>query len=428
MTRTVHTSRASQADRWRRCVAGGALVTIALAGCHALPGPPPQRQDRRPAAGTVPVERIQPPDPAAVWPPRAVWVVRQAYNSPEQIAAIMERSAQAGLNTVLFQVRGNATAYYRSRYEPWAEHFDFKDPGFDPLEVACREAHRRGLALHAWVNVMPAWRGRRPPADMKHLYHTHPYWFLHDQRGQRQALGDFYVSLNPCLPEVRTYLVNVMADIVARYPIDGLHLDYIRFPMESVPRGVDYPRDAATLRLYRAATGKSPDDDSAAWSRWRREQVTRLVAEIRQSVRRARPPVRLTAACIPDVDEARTRFFQDGPAWLRANLVDAVFVMNYTPDHDLFRRRHQLWRRSAPGRTVVPGLGVYMHDSPADSIAQLRLAEQWGHGFALFSYGALLERCAGGVSRIDALTPTLAAAAQRADTPSRRPRAVNLVP
>ena len=84
-----------------------------------------------------------------VWPPRAVWVPRQAYRSPQQIADLMQRIRDAGLNTVLFQVRRNGTAFYRSSIEPLAEEYTRGDPGFDPLTVACREAHRRGLAIHA---------------------------------------------------------------------------------------------------------------------------------------------------------------------------------------------------------------------------------------------------------------------------------------
>ena len=152
----------------------------------------------------------------------------------------MENCRQGGFNTVLFQVRGNGTAFYRSRIEPLTHEYKKGDPRFDPLEVACREAHRRGLALHAWVNVMPGWRGPRPPADRKQLYRARPEWFLKDQHGKRQPLdSDFYVSLNPCLPEVRDYLVKVFADIMRRYPVDGLHLDW-EFYAKNGEAGVCY--------------------------------------------------------------------------------------------------------------------------------------------------------------------------------------------
>ena len=153
----------------------------------------------------------------------------------------------------------NGTAWYDSRFEPWADELGGSDPGYDPLKLACEEAHRCGLELHAWVNVMPAWRGKTPPKNPDQLYNAHPEWFWYDQHGNRQALCSFYVSLNPCLPEVRKYLVDVFYDLVSRYDVDGLHMDYIRFPNEppATPKGsgLDYPYDAGTLALYRQDTG-----------------------------------------------------------------------------------------------------------------------------------------------------------------------------
>jgi len=345
----------------------------------------------------------RPPRPEDVWPPVAVWVPRHkstpadpVYKSPQEIAILMDNCKRAGFNTVLFQVRGNGTAFYRSSIEPFA--YEYKgDPGFDPLEVACREAHRRGMALHAWVNVMPAWRGERPPADRRQLYNARPEWFWYDQAGRRQPLiqrGEpWYVSLNPCLPEVRRYLVGVFEEIVRKYPIDGLHLDYIRFPSETSPKASDYPFDSRTLELYKKTTGKKPQQDRTGWKRWRTDQVTQLVRDIRQMVRRVRPRAKLTAACGADLNRYRNDFFQAGPYWLKGNLIDMVFVMNYTADVQLFRKRQEAWRRAAPGKLIAAGIGVYMHKHKSDrvTIEQIRLAKKWGGGMALFSSNYLFD-------------------------------------
>jgi len=355
-----------------------------------------------------PTRYVRSPDPATVWPPRAIWVVRQVYDSPEQIATLMENCRQAGFNTVLFQVRGNGTAFYRSKIEPWAEEYKNGDPGFDPLAVACHEAHCRGLALHAWVNVMPAWHGPSPPADQAQLYHTHPEWFLTDQHGRRQPLDSkFYVSLNPCLPEVREYLVKVFADLVRRYPIDGLHLDYIRFPLDKSPKANDYPHDRTTLKLYRSATGKRPGDDMGAWARWRTQQVTQLVSDIRQMVQRIRPGIRLSAACGPDLNKWGGRYHQDGSTWLRSGLVDCVFVMNYTPNISTFRQRQEAWFRAAPGKWIASGLGAFLHTNDGVTIEQLKLAERWGHGFSIFSSSSLFSEERRSRQRLDAIRPML---------------------
>lgn len=409
---------------WRRAagrrwllVMGGLAPVMALAGCTPESRGPgwgfSQGQSSRIEA---PEPEPAPPAPRTVWPPKAIWVVRHAWASPEQIAQLMERCQAAGFNTVLFQVRGNGTVFYRSRIEPLAEEYPRGDPGFDPLAVACREAHRRGMALHAWVNVMPAWKGTQPPrrrAEItqtphlrsglaymgqsraqeggqdarppEHLWYTHPEWFWYDRNGRRQPLGNWYVSLNPCLPEVRAYLTSLFEELVRNYPVDGLHLDYVRFPTDEGPRGVDYPHDARTLALYKSATGKTPAQDRAAWSRWRTAQVTQVVREIRAMTRRVRPELKLTAACWADIQAARRDYFQDGPAWVNAGLVDLVFVMNYTAKTSVYRQRQEAWRRAVAPRPVAAGVGAYMHRGQATTLEQVRAARAWGGGLAIFS-------------------------------------------
>jgi uncharacterized lipoprotein YddW (UPF0748 family) len=256
---------------------------------------------------------------------------------------------------------------------------------------------------------MPAWKGSQLPSNPRQVYNAHPEWFWYDQRGRRQPLGDFYVSLNPCLPAVRQYLVGIMREIVTRYPVDGLHLDYIRFPMDEVRKGTDYPYDRQTLSLYRQATGRTPQQSMAAWSQWRTQQVTQLVSEIRGMARQVRPTVLLTAACGPDLDDFRRSYFQDGPTWLRTGLVDAVFVMNYNNSMASFRRRQDAWRQAAGSRMLIPGIGEYLHTDDRTTIEQLKLARQWGKGFAIFSYASLFSGTARAQGRLNTIRPLIAA-------------------
>ena len=337
---------------------------------------------------------------------RAIWVTRWDYKTPHDIVAIMDNARSSGFNTVLFQVRGNGTVLYRSRIEPWASELGGRDPGFDPLDVACREAHRRGLALHAWANVVPGWRGKKPPTDRRQLYHAHADWFWRDATGRRQPLG-WYNSLNPCYPEVRQYIASVMREIVAGYPVDGLHMDYIRFPNEwnaSYPKGAsvpDYPRDPRTLAMFRRATGQTPESNPAAWNAWRTEQVTRLVRDIRTTVKRARPKVMLTAAVNPLPDHAKQTHFQDTLAWIDQRLIDAVFPMNYDRTAAGFRERLDTWAPVCGRMPVVMGIMFDQRDSGL-VVEQLRQTPRTGGHFAAFAYNSMFERLDGqGRARTD---------------------------
>lgn len=336
------------------------------------------------------------PLPAARSTTRAMWVTRFDYQTKDDILRIVEACRLASVNTILFQVRGNATASYRSPYEPWSEQLNGADPGFDPLAVAVQAAHDKGIALHAWVNVMPAWGySLQPPRDPSQIYNKHKDWLWYDQKGELQPLSEkFYVSVNPCLPEVRRYLVDVMRDIVARYSVDGLHLDYIRFPSE-VPEGVqrksgtDYPRDKQTLALFKGETGKTPEQDPKAWTEWRTAQVSNLLRDIRRMVRETRIGVELSAAVGPEPDKASV-YFQDVKTWLADDLLDAVYPMNYTGDMKQFDERVAAWRTLAANTPVVMGVSLEKGDIALNR-AQLEAGLRRFHGYSMFAYSSLFD-------------------------------------
>lgn len=296
----------------------------------------------------------------------------------------------------MFQVRGNGTVCYRSKLEPWADELGGRYPGYDPLGVAITEARRRGISLHAWVNVMPGWRDDAPPTNARQLYNARPEWFWHDERGRRQPLG-WYVSLNPCYPEVRRYLVDVMREIVCGYDVDGLHLDYIRFPNEwnsayvagaQVP---DYPRDPRTLALFRRETGHSPESSRRQWDQWRTNQVTALLSAIRAMMNKTKPQAALSAAVGAEPDEARRRHFQDVKHWLTLGLLDTVYPMNYSADLQAFESRVYTWSNVRAAVPVVMGI---MFDGREGSLVlrQIDIARRGGAHVAAFAYNSLFER------------------------------------
>ena len=294
-------------------------------------------------------------------PVRAIWVTRFDYKTPEQVATVMQNVADAGFNTVLFQVRGEGVAEYDSRVEPWSERWGYRHPGYDPLAVAVDHAHERGLALHAWVNVIPAWRGLDPPQHPDVPWNKHPEWRWYDRWGNCQPLNrGFYVGLNPCLPAVRKHLVSVVEDIVDRYEVDGIHLDYIRFPNEhpvNDPTGLEYPRDPATLELYRRASGGlAPDDNHAAWRAWRARCVTTIVRDMRRRMARVRPAAVLTVAVGPEMGKEGKPYkyrMQDHMSWRKLRLVDGFFPMNYSTSLRHFEDNIHTWSLTAPPSDVA---------------------------------------------------------------------------
>jgi uncharacterized lipoprotein YddW (UPF0748 family) len=305
---------------------------------------------------------------------RAIWVTRWDYRTADDVKTIVANCASLGVTDVIWQCRGQADAYYRSSLEPWGELIGGKDPGFDPLELAVKEAHAKGLKIHAWINAMPVWRGKAKPSP-ESIAGKHPDWVVVGKDGKPQAPNDHYLCANPAKDEWVRHVCAVAADIVSRYDVDGLHLDYIRY-LEG-----DWSYDETTLSKF----GAKPDEKKEEWTEFRRGLVTEAVRRIRESVRKARASATLTAAVYPN-RLARSRIHQDAERWVKEGLVDLVFPMQYNDkDADFFDRVKEA--RESFGDKVVPGIGVFKHETAEQTGRQLEFVRtQRCRGVALFCY------------------------------------------
>lgn len=323
---------------------------------------------------------------------RWVWIDRWDWRSEADIEQAFDRCQRAGFSAVVFQVRGNGTVCFPSGVESWSEHFGFREPGFDPLAAAVRAAHTRGLRLHAWVNMAPGWVGVADPEDPRQLWNSRRDWFLKQPSGAPppRAAGR-YLALDLCRPEVRAYLVDLCREIVGRYEVDGLHLDYIRHPDPIA--GIELGADPAALAAFAAATG-ARSDDRAALHRWQQDGVTRTVAEVRAALDRSGRRVLLSAAVFADPANALQKVRQDWPAWCRRRLVDAVVPMNYTDDDGRFAELARGAVRAADGVPVVVAIGVHKHRDAAQSQAQIAAVARAGAGIGVFNYRSVFGKSA----------------------------------
>jgi len=321
---------------------------------------------------------------------RAIWITRWDYKTEADVRQAVKSCAALGLNRIFFQVRGRADAFYRSKLEPWGEEIGGKDPGFDPLLAAIDESRKRGVELHAWVNVLPAWKGSASPLDPRHVLHLHPEWFLTDNRGNRRLKSKAdYTILNPCLPEVRSYLTSVVEDIASRYAVQGVQLDYIRFLGRNKRAGEDFPYDATTLRLFKKYSGESPERAPAQWDRWRQMCVDTLLYRISEAVRKARPGCQVSVAAIQDYERARQDLFQDVVKWQSRGWIDEVYPMTYDRDGSIFSFRAKMALSQGIAGKVFPGIGVHLLPSAQEIARQIHAARALGApGYCLFAFAS----------------------------------------
>jgi uncharacterized lipoprotein YddW (UPF0748 family) len=260
----------------RRAFTVAALSTLAVApGAAAAPQPP--------GASTEARQRR-----AAVTEMRGMWLAtvnnrdwpsRTGLSTARQrgeLTALLDAAVRRRLTTVMFQVRPAADALWPSPYEPWSQFLtgtQGKDPGWDPLGTAVKEAHARGLQLHAWFNPYRVALHADPSRlAASHPARKHPDWVV-------SYGGQLYY--NPGLPEVRAFVQKAMLDAVRRYPVDGVHFDDYFYPYPVAGHSFD---DAAAYRRHGGGF--------VSRAAWRRDNIDRLVRETAAGIRRIRPGAR----------------------------------------------------------------------------------------------------------------------------------------
>ena len=184
---------------------------------------------------------------------------------------------KAGINAIIFQVRAEADALYKSSYEPWSRFLtgvQGKAPGWDPLQWMIDECHKRNMELHAWINPYRAKTKGTAALSPIHPYNKHPELFV-------KYAGQLY--FDPALPENRKYICKIVRDIVSRYDIDAIHMDDYFYPYPYPNPGEAFP-DKVSFAQY--GRGYSDVGD------WRRDNVNILIKEIHETVRECKPWVK----------------------------------------------------------------------------------------------------------------------------------------
>jgi uncharacterized lipoprotein YddW (UPF0748 family) len=359
---------------------------------------------------------------------RALWVVRTTLTTPEKIHVMVERAAGAGFNTLVVQVRGRGDAYYRSRWEPRAATLAGQAPDFDPLALTLKEAKRKGLKVHAWLNTNLLANLDEPPDEAAHVYNARPEWLavprpvaaelysvppadprfrarvVEWSKANRAELEGVYVG--PSQPEVREHIYSIWMDVLERYDVDGLHFDYVRFASPDF----DYSRASLTRfrawldphlsaperRLLDSALKSNPlaaaDAYPERFADFQREQVTTLVERIAAGVKKRRPSLTVSAAVFADAENAFGRRFQDWRRWLSMGLLDVVCPMAYTTDPEAFRRQIEVAAAAAKssGKRLWAGVGAYRL-TPEQTVERIKTARSLGaDGVILFSYDSMI--------------------------------------
>lgn len=355
--------------------------------------------ENRPTPTRVPSPTPTPtatPRPTPVAPPiteyRALWVdgFHPGLQTPEQISQLIRDCQSISCNMLITQVRIHANALHAQSTEPRSANFP---EGFDPLTDVISKAHSASppIEVHAWLNAFPVWpTDADPPTDPGHILNTHgpsaqgaDMWLALNEQGNTSGSGLYW--LDPGHPDAAAYVVRQVVSVVKNYPVDGVHLDFIRYG------GIQWGYNPVSLARFRTRYNRSdtsiPAPNDAQWSQWRRDQVTAVVRRIWLEATTIHPRIKVSAALIPwgdgpSTDAAWTdsaayrTVFQDWRAWLQEGILDMAIPMNYFPDSTMasnFDHWIEFEKNHRYNRHVIIGMGNYLN-SLEETLAQIRRA------------------------------------------------------
>jgi uncharacterized lipoprotein YddW (UPF0748 family) len=386
------------------------LVTVLFAGCASAPdtvetpaalgGPPPVEREFR-GVWVAAVGNID-------WPSRPGLPVD---SQKAELIRQLDRTKELGMNAFILHVRPAGDALYASELEPWSEYLTGEqgkapEPFYDPLEFAVREAHARGLELHAWFNP---YRARHPAARSElapsHIARSNPE--LVKQYGS-------YLWMDPGEDQVRNRTVDVIVDVARRYDVDGVHIDDYFYPYrERGPDGkeIDFP-DSVSYAKYLASGGKLGRSD------WRRNNVDRFITQMYEAVKAVKPWVKVGVSPIgtwrPGVTpqtrgfDAYESIYADSRKWFMEGDLDYFVPQLYWPISRTdvsFPIVLNWWAEQNANRRALYAGQIIGRFTPDEVIGQIYVARAHpgAHGQVFFSMRSLMPNSARPIMGADTL-------------------------
>lgn len=233
----------------------------------------------------------------------------------KEMLAILDSLKACNINTIAFQVRPTADAFYQSDLEPWSQYLTGRQGlapagGFDPLAFVLAEAHARCMEAHVWMNPYRVING----GDTTLLVKDHLYF-------QRPELFAWYggkLYFNPAYQDVRDYLTMIVMDIVLRYDLDAIHFDDYFYPYKVA--GEEFPDDEAYLQLKGSYTNKAD---------WRRNNVNLVIEQLQHTIKAAKPWVQFGISPFGNNNTNFNELFADLTLWMQNGWIDYALPQLY---------------------------------------------------------------------------------------------------
>ena len=338
--------------------------------------------------GSVPV-RV---DAAETNPMRALWL-RPKETTKTQVEAVVQKIADAGINTIFLETVFNGYTIFPVTYDATYQNPDYR--GFDVLQAYIDACHARGIQLHCWVEsffIGMEWEDAGGP-----VYKANKDWLLTDKEGNNwedTIYGKMYF-LNPARPECRDWIVNLYKILVKNYDIDGIQLDYVRYPEKTEDK--DYGFDEYTINAFIKEHGFDPTNakegsyEAESFVYFKQQQVTKYVKACSDSLRAIKPELIISLSVYPFFSQGKTNFMQSAKDWMDKGYGDLVVPMAYYENQVEKLTNDAIAVAGGSVKNTVIGLSS-QNGFTVDSLAkQTDVVLNKGAGVAFFEYESFFQ-------------------------------------
>ncbi|HAN21024.1 MAG: hypothetical protein A2Y15_08175 [Clostridiales bacterium GWF2_36_10] len=331
---------------------------------------------------------------------RAAWY-RSNDKSDNEVKAAIEKAAALNINTIYLETwyNGMVTGYSDNEL---IKHHTKANGDFDALEAFCRIGHEYGIEIHAWVEnfFIGTIEGAASNADA--LVNKTSGKHLLDSQGNNFNTTEYgnYVFLNPYNKSNRALVLSVYEEIIEKYDIDGIHLDYIRFPEYNMQK-YDYGYNDDIIAGFQKAYKTNADPRTLIagtamhdnWCKFREEIINSWVKEVYNLVMNIKPNLWISCATYPNAETAPKIIFQNFSNWVEHGWIDEVFSMSYGADNSIVKENVRLYESIITDKTFYStGLSAFGKTTQIDFAYQIDLVRGVGaDGSAIFSLGSITQ-------------------------------------
>ena len=318
-------------------------------------------------------------------PMRAMWLRPKEINK-EQVEATVQKLADSGINTIFLETVFNGFTIFPVEYDYTYQNRMYG--GFDVLQAYIDACHSRGMQLHAWVESF--FIGMQKANSGGPVYKAKKDWLLTDTNGNNwedTMYGKMYF-LNPSRPECREWIVGLYSIIIENYDVDGIQLDYVRYPMKS--RDLDYGYDDYTIELFKAEKGFDPRDykvnsfERDQFAQFKRNQITEYVKLCSTTLRAINPDLIISLSVVPDLNDGLQNYMQSAELWMDKGYGDLLVPMSYAENQS--GRTNSAINAVGTAKNVVMGVST-INDFTIESVTnQVQTVLDLGTGVSFFEY------------------------------------------